>query len=108
MLSKEINKEVMRLFITILLTATSIYSQAQQALHIKVTGGNNRAPLPASILIKGTTTGHSADSKGMASVSFANNGSYILVTSSVGYIERETKVTIPHSFLKDYIFLNLS
>lgn len=87
----------MRLLVILLLSAIGIYSQAQQTLHIKVTGGENKTPIPASILIKGTTQGSSADTTGIATISFAANGNYTLVTSAVGHEEKETKVTIPYS-----------
>ena len=87
----------MRLFIILLLSGINICSQAQQTLHVKVTGGENKTSIPASILIKGTTQGYSTDTTGSASISFATNGSYTLITSAVGYEEKSTKVTIPHS-----------
>ena len=87
----------MRLLVILLLSGISIYSQAQQTLHIKVTGGENKTPIAASVLIKGTIQGYSADTTGTASISFTANGNYTLVTSAVGYEEKETKITIPHS-----------
>ncbi len=86
----------MRLFIILLLSGIGIYSQAQQILHLKVTGGENKTQIAASILIKGTTQGYSTDTSGIASVSFAANGSYTLITSAVGFEEKSTKITIPH------------
>ncbi len=87
----------MRLFITLLLSGISFYSQAQQTLYIKVTGGENKTPISASILIKGTTQGYSADTSGRTSISFTANGNFTLVTSAVGYEEKETRVTIPYT-----------
>ncbi|HEX8676033.1 MAG TPA: TonB-dependent receptor, partial [Segetibacter sp.] len=88
----------MRLFIIIiLLSGISNYTRAQQTLHIKVKGGKNKTPIPASIVIKGTTEGYSADTTGIASVSFATNGNYTLVASAVGYEEKETKVALPYT-----------
>lgn len=87
----------MRLFIILLLSGISFSSQAQQTLHIKVTGGENKTLISASILIKGTTQGYSADTTGIASISFATNGNYTLVASAVGYEEKETKITIPYT-----------
>jgi outer membrane receptor for ferrienterochelin and colicins len=86
----------MRLLIISLLTGISFISKAQQTLFIKVTGGENKAPIAASILLKGTNKGYSADSAGIASVSFPSSGSYTLITSAVGYEEKETKITIPY------------
>lgn len=87
----------MRLIIVLLLSAIGIKSHTQQTLPIKVTGGENKTPISASILIKGTTQGYAADTSGVASISFTANGSYTLITSAVGYEERETKITIPYS-----------
>ncbi len=87
----------MRLFIVLLLTGISFISKAQQTLFITVTGGENKTRIAASILLKGTTQGYSADSTGTAPVSFPSNGNYTLVTSAVGYEEKETKITIPYT-----------
>ncbi|MDB5192074.1 MAG: TonB-dependent receptor [Segetibacter sp.] len=87
----------MRLLVILLLSGISIYSEAQQTLHIKITGGENKAPLSASIIIKGITGGYLADTTGTTSISFTANGSYTLVTSAVGYEEKETKITIPYA-----------
>ncbi|MFN2456819.1 MAG: TonB-dependent receptor domain-containing protein [Chitinophagaceae bacterium] len=96
----------MRLFIIILLlSGISFYSQAQQALRIKVTGGELKIPLASNISIKSTTKAYSADSSGIAIVPFEENGNYILVTSFVGYEEKVTKITIPYS--SDTLFIEL-
>lgn len=87
----------MRLFITLLLAAISFLSKAQQTLHIKITGGENKTPIAASILLKGTGKGYSADTSGIASVSFPSNGEYTLVATAVGYEGKETKITIPYT-----------
>ncbi len=81
----------------LLVSGISFYSQAQQTLHIRVKGGKLKTPIAASILIKGTTKGYSSDSTGIASVAFKTNGNYTLVTSGVGYEEKETKIAIPYS-----------
>lgn len=86
----------MRLIILLLLSGISFISKAQQTVHIKITGGENKTPVAASILVKGTTKGYSADTTGIVSVSFPANGDYTLVTTAVGYEEKETKITIPH------------
>jgi len=85
----------MRLFIIILLSAISICGIAQQKLTIKVTGGEEKTPIPASISIKGTTKGYSADTTGIASISFPANGSYILTITAVGYEEKQINLIIP-------------
>jgi iron complex outermembrane receptor protein/outer membrane receptor for ferrienterochelin and colicins len=87
----------MRLFIIFILTGISIISKAQQTLFIKVTGGENKTPLAASILLKGTTKGYAADSNGTVTISFPVNGDYTLITSAVGYEEKQMKITIPHN-----------
>jgi len=87
----------MRLFIIIFLSVTSFVSKAQQTLSIKVAGGENRTPVSASVLIKGTTKGYSTDSTGKTSISFVANGHYTLIISAVGFEEKETKLTIPYS-----------
>ncbi len=85
----------MRLFTTLLLTGIGFLSQAQQTLYIKVTEGENKTPVAASILRKGTTQGYSADTTGMASVFFPANGDHVLLITAVGYEEKEIKVNIP-------------
>lgn len=86
----------MRLIIIIVLSGISFYSTAQQTLFIKVTG-ENKVPVSASILLKGTTKGYTADTLGIVSVPFSAKGSYSLVISAVGYEEQETKIIIPYS-----------
>lgn len=87
----------MRLFIILLLAGFTMGSQAQQTLLIKVTAGENKTPLAASILIKGTGKGYAADTSGIASILFPDNGSYTLLTSAVGREEKETRITIPYT-----------
>jgi iron complex outermembrane receptor protein/outer membrane receptor for ferrienterochelin and colicins len=70
--------------------------KAQQTIFIKVTSKENKTPVSASIIIKGTTKGYSADSTGSTSILFSANGDYTLITSAVGYEEKETKITIPY------------
>ena len=79
------------------MSVTSFVSKAQQTLSIKVAGGENRTPVSASVLIKGTTKGYSTDSTGKTSISFVANGHYTLIISAVGFEEKETKLTIPYS-----------
>ncbi len=87
----------MRLLTILLLSAISLYSQAQQTLQIKITGGENKTPVAANILIRETTRGFAADSLGTASVFFQNNGNYTIVVSAVGYQEKATSISIPYS-----------
>jgi outer membrane receptor for ferrienterochelin and colicins len=86
----------MRIIYTILFSLFSLCSTGQQILRIKITGEETRTPLPGTIIIEGTTKGFSADSNGIVSLSFPANGDYILITTAVGYVEKETKITIPH------------
>lgn len=87
----------MRLFILLLLSGAGLNIEAQQILYIKVTGGESRAPVAASILLKGSIHVYATDTTGMASISFPANGTYTLVTTAIGFEEKETKITIPHS-----------
>lgn len=86
----------MRLFINLLLSAFSYTSHAQQSLYINITGGENKAPVAATILFKGTAKGHSADTAGTAFISFPANGDYTLVISAVGFETKETTIAIPY------------
>ncbi|MEP7144687.1 MAG: TonB-dependent receptor [Ferruginibacter sp.] len=86
----------MRLFIILLFAAIPGISQAQQRLFITVKSRENKIPVPASILIKGTGKGYSADTLGIAAILFPGNGNYILVSSAVGYHDKEVKITIPY------------
>src|SRR6478672_4532753 len=86
----------MRLFIIILLLPISFISKAQQTLNIKVTD-ENKIPVAASIILKGTSKGYSTDTAGIAQISFAGNGNYTLVTTAVGFDENVTKIKIPYN-----------
>ncbi|MBO9681139.1 MAG: carboxypeptidase-like regulatory domain-containing protein [Flavisolibacter sp.] len=61
----------------------------------RVISEDNEAPLAASILFKGTKNGYSTGSTGTTSVTFPANGSYTLITSALGYEEKEIKIIIP-------------
>lgn len=87
----------MRLLIPFLLTGISLFSEAQQTIFIKVTSQENKTPLVASILFKGTTKGYSTDSTGILSISFPSSASYTLIVSALGHEEKETKISIPYS-----------
>jgi iron complex outermembrane receptor protein/outer membrane receptor for ferrienterochelin and colicins len=87
----------MRLLLILLSTGINIIANAQQAILIKVTARENKTSIAASILLKGTNRGYSADSAGTATVSFISNGNYILIASAVGYEEKEIKITIPYN-----------
>src|SRR4030095_13353226 len=85
----------MRLCILLLLSFVSIYSRAQQKLTVKVKDAASKSPITASVLVKGTNKGYATDTLGIAVISFPSNGNYILVTTAVGYQEKETKLSIP-------------
>jgi len=86
----------MRLFIIILLAGIAVGSNAQQTLTVKVTAEENKTPVAASIVIKGTVKGYATDATGSVTMSFVNNGSYTLIVSAVGYGEKEVTLTIPY------------
>lgn len=95
----------MRLLIILLLSGIVVCSRAQQTLHIKVAESENKNPLPASIILKGSNSGHTTDSLGIASISFPANGGYTLIISATGYEENQTKINIPYS--SDTLFIGL-
>src|ERR1700709_373308 len=86
----------MRLIIITFLSGIAIHCVAQQTLQIKVKDAKNRAPVSASLLIKGTARGYTTDTAGIASISFLNNCRYNLLSSAAGYEEQEIKLNIPH------------
>src|SRR6476620_1455413 len=86
----------MRLFILFLLSGFSLTSKAQQRLLIQVIG-EDKAPVTASIILKGTGNGYTADSLGKASITFPANGEYDIVITAAAYEKKEIKITIPHS-----------
>jgi iron complex outermembrane receptor protein/outer membrane receptor for ferrienterochelin and colicins len=95
----------MRLFIIFIFIAISINTKSQQKLFVKVTGSESKIPVPSSILIKGTSTGFTTDTSGLANISFPLKGNYILITSAVGFEEKQTKITIPYIY--DTLFIEL-
>jgi iron complex outermembrane receptor protein/outer membrane receptor for ferrienterochelin and colicins len=86
----------MRLFILFLLSGISFLSKAQQTLHIQITS-EDKSPVPASIAIKGTGNGYTADSMGHLIIPFPANGEYVLMITAAAYQEKEIKLTIPRS-----------
>jgi iron complex outermembrane receptor protein/outer membrane receptor for ferrienterochelin and colicins len=98
----------MRLSIILVLTHISFAIRAQQTLIIKVTDVDNKTPIAASILLKGSAKGYSADSTGTASISFSYNGSFSLVISSVGHTVKETRISIPYDLDTLYVALESS
>lgn len=88
----------MRLWITLLFTGIGLIIKAQQTVNIKITDGENKVPVPANVLLKGSAKGYAADTTGIVSVFFQSNGHYTLIVSSVGYEEKEIKITIPFNF----------
>ncbi len=71
--------------------------RAQQTLIIKITGGDNQRPVPASIVVRETSKGYQSGASGIASIIFPANTSYTLTASAVGYQEKEIKVVIPYA-----------
>jgi outer membrane receptor for ferrienterochelin and colicins len=51
----------------------------------------------ASILVKATGNGITADSMGQATIHFPSNGEYSLVVTAAAYEEKEIKLTVPRS-----------
>jgi outer membrane receptor for ferrienterochelin and colicins len=86
----------MRLFILLLLSGFSYITRAQQTLHVQIKS-EDKSPVPASILIKGTGNGYTADSMGHLMIPFPANGEYILVITAAAYEEKQIKLTIPRS-----------
>ncbi|MEO6720042.1 MAG: TonB-dependent receptor [Ferruginibacter sp.] len=88
----------MRSFILLLLLSaiSVVVCNGQQTLPIKVVAEDGAAP-GASILIKGTNKGYATDPSGIALISFATNGNYVLLVSATGYEEKQIKITIPHA-----------
>ena len=86
----------MKVYIAILLLCISSVAQSQHLI-IKVTDKESGQPLAASIIINETGKGASSDSTGIAKLSFIGTGTYILKTSSVGYLEIQTKINIPYA-----------
>lgn len=85
----------MRLVMIILLTGICFLCRAQQQQLIKVISQEDRMPVAASVLLKGTTKGYSTDSIGVTTIAFPANGAFTLVISAMGYEEKETRITIP-------------
>jgi len=70
---------------------------AQQRLVIAVNDAKTKSPVISTLLLKGTRNGISTDSLGVSAIVFPSYGKYVLVTSAVGYREKEIQLTIPHS-----------
>ena len=94
----------MRLFIILLFSFLGFSSNAQNSIFVKVSG-ENKVPLPSSVIIKSTGKGFVTDTFGIAEISFPAKGNFVLVISSVGYEEKSQKINIP--FLKDTLFISL-
>lgn len=63
----------------------------------KVTDGKGEALAGASVLIKGTTKGASADRNGLFTLENVADGNYNLVVSFIGYTNKETLVKVPQT-----------
>ena len=86
----------MRLSIILFLTCISMFSKGQQTLNIRITGNENKIPISATIIVKGSNQGQSNDSTGRTTMFFPAKGDYTLITSAIGFEEKETKITIPY------------
>src|SRR5690606_18421962 len=69
--------------------------QAQQTVIVQVNDADNKAPVSASISIKGSTSGFISDSSGKASVIFPTNGNFTLIVSAFGFEEKSERIIIP-------------
>ncbi len=74
-----------------------MFSRGQQKLNIRVTGTENKLPISATIIVKGSDRGQSNDSTGRTTMFFPAKGEYSLIISAVGFVEKETKIVIPYS-----------
>ena len=63
----------------------------------KITDAKGEALAGASVIIKGTTKGTSADKTGAFTIDNVENGSYTLVASFIGYQNKEVSVSVPQS-----------
>lgn len=83
------------LYAALLLNAATGFSQ--QSLPVSVTSKEGKTPVPATIKIRQTAKGISADTLGHAKISFPGNGNYTLIISAAGHEEQVTKITIPYA-----------
>lgn len=63
----------------------------------KITDAKGDALAGASVIIKGTTKGTSADKAGVFTIDNVENGTYKLVMSFIGYQNKEVSVSVPQS-----------
>ncbi len=63
----------------------------------KITDAKGEALAGASVIIKGTTKGTSADKTGAFTIDNVENGSYTLVASFIGYQNKEVSASVPQS-----------
>ncbi|HEV8283596.1 MAG TPA: TonB-dependent receptor [Chitinophagaceae bacterium] len=87
----------MKPLIILILLFGPVFCQAQQSVTIKVTGGENKIPVIASVLIKETNKGFSTDTSGIGVHRFLANGNYTLIVSAIGYEEKHIQISIPYS-----------
>ncbi len=88
-------KGMLALFV---LTLFSISTFAQSGnISGKITDAKGEALVGASVVVKGTTKGSSANKTGAFRIENVENGSYTLVTSFIGYQSKEVSVTVPQS-----------
>src|SRR6186997_511415 len=85
----------MRILTIFFILGIGLQSKAQQTIPVLVTGGENKTPLPATILLGGSTAGYPTDSLGIVFITFLSNGSNTISVSAVGFVERKISISIP-------------
>ncbi|HEX4852456.1 MAG TPA: TonB-dependent receptor plug domain-containing protein, partial [Puia sp.] len=86
----------MRCTIVLLLLLFSFVCTAQQKLRIKITDEKLKEPISnASVVVKGSSQGISADSTGTAIITVPNNGRITLIISAVSFEEKDLEISLP-------------
>lgn len=80
----------------LLLCSISALAQSNK-ISGKITDAKGEALAGASVIIKGTTKGTSADKTGIFTIDNVENGNYTLVASFIGYQSKEIGVSVPQS-----------
>ena len=85
----------MRLLILLFFTSYCYTGLAQVKQNIRVTGGENKNPVAATISIRGVEERFTANDSGFASITFPASGTYILIISAVDHSEKHLVIGIP-------------
>ena len=86
----------MRCTILFSLLFLSCICKAQQKLIVKINDEKSKEPIPhASVVLKGSNNGVSADSTGTATITVQNSGKITLVVSAVSFEEKEIVINLP-------------